>query len=245
MSALIIDFDNRDDLDDINNVLKNVNGWEIHYVDDFSDRLANLELKIKNYEIDFLICTRIFSGNISQGLNNLRNRYPLLTIIYYNAVLKENDFAELYRAGIKYCFIGDCRQDHLKSTLLRLRDDHWRRVPEHVYETPYHKLPARAKRILKFIETNPIRKCSVNCLADHLRISPSHMRKEFKRLFGINFREFKNRLFTNYEDVLLFEKSLKPGDIFKTLNYTNLSAFSRSFRARHGDSWQALVRQKN
>jgi AraC-like DNA-binding protein len=106
-------------------------------------------------------------------------------------------------------------------------------------------LSKKAQQILKFVESRPLRECNTYSLALSLNISESHFRKEFKRHLKINFREFKKRLFAHYETVLLFEKKLKPGDIFKILDYKNISAFSRSFKMRHGDSWQSMVRDYN
>jgi len=129
--------------------------------------------------------------------------------------------------------------------LKKLFAERWKKIPEGLFKYDYDILPSRAKRILRFIENTPIKLFNTEHIAKHLRMSQSHFRKEFKNYFGINFRQFKQILLGHYEDILLFERNLKPRNVYQVLDYKNLSAFSRSFKTRHGKSWQVLTRNNN
>ena len=96
-------------------------------------------------------------------------------------------------------------------------------------------------QILAYIEDHELSNCSIKSIADYLELSPSHFRSEFRKNFGLNFRDFKQKLFSHYEQVLLIKKGYKPKEVFKLLNYANLANLSRSFRNRHGDNWRNIA----
>ena len=245
MSAILVYYDNNNQLDELKQVFNEFSNWKFLYFQAKNSNFEDLEKCIISEEINFFICTKVFSQNIAKSLYYLHAHYPLLTIIYFNSFLSDNEFSEFFRAGVKYCIIGEKRQVNLHNTLHKLIDNHWKRIPENILKYDRNAFPERARIILKYIETTPIKKCNTENIAEFLEISQSHFRKEFRTFFGINFREFKQRLLSHYEDVLLFDKNLKPGHIYKLLDYKNLSAFSRSFKARHGVSWQNLVKTKD
>jgi len=242
MSAIVICYEHKKELNDITTAIDKSNDWNLYYFDAADKNINTIERQIIEKEAHFLICSKIFSDEIAQGLHQLYVKNPLLTIIYFYSVLKEREFIELHRAGIRYCFVGEARRSNLKTALKELSLHHWKKIPENIYDTDYSNLPPRSKRILRFIENTPIKYCNTAYLSDYLNISQSHFRKEFKNYFGSPFREFKQELILHYEDILLFEKKLKPRHIYSILDYKNLSAFSRSFKSRHGKSWQELVK---
>jgi AraC-like DNA-binding protein len=242
MSAIVICYEHQKELNDITNVINQSIDWNLYYFDAAHKNIKTIEKQIVENEAYFLICSKIFSDEIAQGLHQLYVRNPLLTIIYFNSVLKEREFIELHRAGIKYCFVGDARKSNLKTALYKLTKHHWKKVPQSIYNMDYDTLPPRARRIIRFIENTPIKYCNTAYLSDWLNMSQSHFRKEFKNYFGRPFREFKQELIQHYENILLFEKKLKPRHIYTILDYKNLSAFSRSFKSRHGQSWQETVK---
>ncbi len=245
MSALVVYYDNQNELDDLSIVLRGQNGWQFKYFDSKKHPVNDIKDQILDEEINFLICLKAFSPQVVKELYHLYKHFPLLTIIYFNPVLKDSEFAEIYNAGIKYCFVGEQRQLNLKTTLKKLYSEHWKKIPERLFDYKYELLPSRAKQTLRYIENAPVKLFNIEHVAKHLSMSKSHFRKEFKSFFGINFRQFKQTLLGHYEDILLFERSLKPRNIFQILDYKNLSAFSRSFKTRHGSSWQVLTRNKN
>lgn len=223
-------------------VLSQLAGWNIYFADNQKASLIELEQNIRNKEIHFLLFSTELGDEACVQLSKLHQTFPLLAIIYYYSQLKSGEFAELYNAGINYCIIGDARQIHLIKTLNQLWDKHWKRIPATLLSRAMHPLPQRAIEVLSFIENKPIRCYNSFDLAQFLNISESRFRAEFKRYFNLSFREFKQQLFHHYELLLLFDKKLKPGDIFGIFDYKNISAFSRSFRMRHGQTWQQLVR---
>jgi len=224
-------------------VLYHLDHWNIQYLNTDHFELSSVHNHIQKHEIHFLLVLKEISADTINELAQLRKTYPLIEIIYYNSQMKDEEFAKLYLAGIDFCFIGDARQLHLLKTLQKQWQQHWRRIPQELIRTTDFNLADRAKAIYHFIETTPIQNLTSNELARHLEISESHFRLEFKKYFNQNFRDFKQRLLYYYESTLLFEKKLKPREVFDILNYKNLSAFSRSFKTRHGKSWQEIMRQ--
>lgn len=245
MSAIVVCYEHQEELNDINNALNKSKELNLYLYNAKTSDLQSIEEKITANEAYFLICSKTFSEEIVNNLGKLYSRHPLLTIIYFYAVLKEKDYIELNRAGIKYCFVGKTRRYNLKVALKKLLKHYWKRIPENLYETDYEDLTHRAKKILKYIEETPIRYCNTENISKHLNISQSHFRKEFKKYFGVNFRQFKQDLINHYENILLFDKKLKPGDVYNILDYKNLSAYSRSFKSRHGHSWQEIIKSYN
>lgn len=245
MSAIAIYYEHKSQLAELQEVFAEIKGWEFSYLQADECTLGQLEDVIVGKVIDFLIWTTPFSKTIAKNLYYLSTQNPLLTIIYFNSILKNSEFSEFFRAGVKYCFIGERRQSNLHEALQNLISGHWKKIPQDLIPQNSKDLPDRVHNILNFIEATPIKNCNSENIARHLNISQSHFRKEFRYYFGINFREYKQRLLQHYEDVLLFDKNLKPGHIYKVLDYKNLSAFSRSFKSRHGVSWQNLVKTKD
>jgi AraC-like DNA-binding protein len=217
-------------------------GWNIYFLDAGNISTSQIELSINKNDIHFLLISDELKTNFTKDLNRIHNSYPLISIIYYYPTLKNEEFAELYKAGISYCIIGDSRQFNLIETLHKLWDIHWKRIPVSLLPADRSELHPRADEILHFIENNPIKYFNTSNIAKHLNISESHFRIEFKKCFILSFREFKQRLLFHYETILLFDNDLKPKEIFEILDYKSVAAFSRSFKIRHGKSWQDLIR---
>jgi AraC-like DNA-binding protein len=245
LSSLLIIQDLQNERHNQNYIVDKLPDWDCYIFNSLSSSEPHIKRQIREKEIHFFIYESFLDHEAAMLLAHLQHQFPLLSVIYYNALLKDGEFSELHHAGISHCIVGESRQINLIDTLNKLWSLHWKRVPDHILEAPTSQLSPRAGMIIRMIEHNPIRECNTFHLAKELSISESHFRKEFKRHFQMNFREFKNRLFTHYETVLLLERKLRPGHIFEILDYKNISAFSRSFKMRHGNSWQHLVRNKN
>ncbi len=243
MPSLLVYYSSQEQLDDIQKVLRGVDGWDIHYAQETATPFDQLNNWIRHDEIQYLICTVNMNPELAERLRMLRYRHPMLTTIYYNEALRQNDFLDFAEAGVGKVFLGQERHIQLTDTLEEEARNHWRRIPSHFAGIDRQNLPPRAERILRFMERAPIRRITIEDIAENIRISPSHLRKEFKQYFKLNFREFKQQLLSHYETILLFEKKLKPGQIFELFDYKNLSAFSRSFKARHGVTWQKFKRK--
>ncbi len=216
--------------------------WNFHFEQDGDLSLYKINQHIRREEIHFLLLTREWESKFIDQTRRISHENPLLTIIYSNAQLRDLEFAELYRAGINYCIIGDARFINLVRTLNELWDNHWRRVPQHLISHAQKNNATWLKDTLNFIEKRPIKQFNVHYLSKYFNVSENQFRAEFKIQFGESFRTFKQQLFQHYEDILLFEKKLKPKEVYRYLSYKNLSAFSRSFKTRHGRSWQEYMR---
>ncbi len=219
--------------------------WNFYYLNQLNPDISTVTSLLSQKDIHFLVYAQSLNSFSLVQLNKIRQHFPLVHIIFYNSQLKSEEFAELYIAGVDYCIIGDARQINLLNTLQKLWKTHWKRVPLSIFPDKTPALTDRGRKIIFHIETHPLSEINSNAIASSLNISESHFRAEFKKLFGISFRRFKQRLVAHYETKLLFEKHLKPREIFDVLNYKNISAFSRSFRLRHGISWQEIVRQQS
>jgi len=243
LPSLLVYYNNQDQLEDIQKVLRVVNGWDIHYAEKEATTWSQLYNWVRREEIQYFLCVVDMSPELAEELKELHSRNPILSTIYYNENLRQNDFLDFAEAGVGKVFLGQERQVQLEEALTEEARNHWRHIPEFFAGIDRNNLPPRAERILRYIEQAPIRKITIEDIAENIRISPSHLRKEFKQYFKLNFREFKQRLLSHYETILLFDKQLKPGQIFELFDYKNLSAFSRSFKARHGVSWQKYKRK--
>ncbi len=243
MSNLLVIHNQQPHILGINDILEQLPTWNIRYLSLETNSNSLIHDEVLQFNIQFIILVKEISAEILNTIKKIRNTNPLLSIIYYNSQIKNEEFAQLYLSGVNYCFVGDGRQLNLLKTLQKLWQNHWRRIPQGLLKNTDSELSERAKKTLDFMETQPIKNLSSNQLAKLLNISESHFRLEFKNQFNQNFRDFKQQLLFHYESILLFEKNLKPREIFDLLNYKNLSAFSRSFKSRHGKSWQQMVRR--
>ena len=244
LSNLLVVHNGSSDVSSQEEVLSQLQDWNIQYINTGHLTVHSIIASIQLNNFYFILISKEVSPSTTNALLELRRNTPLLSIIYYNSQLKDQEFSKLYLAGVDYCFIGDARQLNLLKKLQELWQNHWRRIPQELKNSSDSENNEHRDLITRYMETNPLRFLTTTELAKHLNISESRFRIEFKKHFGINFREFKQRLFFNYESYLLFEKQLKPREVFFILSYTNLSAFSRSFKTRHGYSWQYMMRKK-
>jgi len=243
LSNLLVIHQNNNLIQEQEDVLNQFMDWNIWFMDNNEVTLRDIDLFLKEQDIHFLILSKEFDAETAQEILYLHNHYPLLQIIYYYTQLKSGEFAELAQVGINYCIIGDARQINLIKKLNQLWESHWRRIPDSLRPKEEQHLTARTRQMILYIETKSLRNLSTSELARSLKISESHLRTEFKRFFNLSFREYKQKLFHHYESILLLEKQIKPKQVYEILNYKNISAFSRSFKSRHGKTWQQLAKQ--
>ncbi|RLD16755.1 hypothetical protein DRI50_01070 [candidate division KSB1 bacterium] len=216
--------------------------WDVVYVSPEIESFHNLSILLKEHEVHFIVFTLPLMQPHAEVILNLRQAFPLIPIIYYAPNLYSRDFQLLQRLGIKHCVVGDGRQLLLIQTLREMWKKHWKRIPAHLL--PMHESEF-TKKVVEIIQNEPIKNLNIRFIAQKMQMTDDQVRETFKKQFGQNFRAFKQALLDHYETHLLFKKGLKPGKIYSALNYQNLSAFSRSFRIRHGSSWQAAMRLQN
>lgn len=206
--------------------------WTVHFCNTDTNRFLK---SLKSKEIHFII-----TSNIDEFVfDRIKSHFFLSPLIYYAPKLDSATLNFLYKKGIKHCVVGDGRQVHLINLLKKLWDHHWKRIPDHfkaINNSPF------ANNVFTFIEEQPLKFFNINYMSRHFQLTEYQFREIFKKTFNTNFRAFKQTILDHYETVLLFEKKLTPGQIYPMLNYRNLSAFSRSFRLRHGTSWQNVMR---
>jgi len=217
--------------------------WNIFFLNGKDSSQNAINHYILHDNIHFLLFSEELNQKAIQTLTQTHQRFPLLTIIYYYTQMKDEEFARLYEAGINYCIVGDARQINLIKTLRQLWQNHWRRIPPYLLPRQRELLPPQAQDILHIIETETLKNFTATSFAKYLNISESQFRNDFRTYFAESFRDFKQNLLRHYETLLLLEKDLKPHQVYHILNYKNISAFSRSFKSRHGTSWQQLIRQ--
>jgi len=220
--------------------LSSLGGWDLHLHDVHTDSVENIKQGYKNIDLHYLIYSAPINQKSLQELDTIRRNNPWTYIIYYNSHLVNQQFLKLSELGINSCIVGVDRKKNLREYLGRLWGLHWKRIPEKIYPNSNDITSPRAKKVIKFLENKPVTECTTGKISAFLNISQSHFRAEFKSQFGINFREFKQRLFNHYESELLLSNKYKPGDICKILNYKYIANYSRSFKSRHGDCWRNL-----
>ncbi len=245
MPALAVIYEHEEVLMDLNIVFRELSGWDFYHFDSLTGGLSDFKSNIKNYEISFIVVATPLKDAHTALLADIHAEFPYVKMLFYGQSLQNGTFERFEICAIQHCAVGQNRHDSLLRILRQLENQHWRKIPYDILGVKLKNLPPRAKRILRYIENMPIQKCTVEEISKVIRISQSHFRKEFRVYFGMNFRHFKQLLIGYYEDRLLFELNLRPGQIFELLNYKNLSAFSRSFHSRHGKTWQEMNRKNS
>ena len=220
--------------------LSNLHGWDIRS-SLLRGLLPTFVDKDKNHrDLHFIIYARKLDSDTCKELHEMREQMPFAFIIYYYRCLLDKEFRLLTELEVNSCIIGIHRRNYLRELLPHLWRKHWKHIPDSIYPAESSTLVPRAKKIITHIEDHALCQFNLQTLSDYLHISQSHFRTEFRHNFGINFRDFKQRLLNHYESVLLLKNDYKPTVVYKLLNYSNLANLSRSFKKRHGDSWRNI-----
>jgi len=220
--------------------LSKLNNWNLHN-SSLGDLLPPFIENDKNhYDVHFIIYSRKLDSESCRELSEMRQQMPFAFIIYYYHTLLDDQFLSLTKLRVNSCIIGIHRKNYLNEFLPHLWQKHWKRIPDSIYPTETSVLAPRAKKILTHIENHTLCQFNLQMLSEYLHISQSHFRAEFRHNFGINFRDFKQRLLNHYESILLLNNDYKPNVVYKLLNYSNLANLSRSFKNRHGNSWRNI-----
>jgi len=189
-------------------------------------------------DFHFLIYTKKLDKLAMEEIGKIRQRLPFTDFIYYHSFLFNKQYMILAKFKMNACIIGSYRQRYLMELLPGLWEKHWKRIPPNILSCKGKSTSTLANQLITYIENHTLDHCNINDLAAFSGLSHGQLRSKFKNLFNINFRDFKQQLFTHYETRLLVEKKFKPNDVYQLLNYATLANFSRSFRSRHGESWR-------
>jgi len=242
MPSAMVCYNNEEHIAELLHSLARLEDWDIQSQDARVKDINNIHNDSRDFDLHFLIFTSKLNSKSLHDLKTIRNNNPWTYIIYYNSLLVNQQFLELSDLGVNSCVVGYDRKKNLIKYLDKLWQSHWKRVPEKIYPTAADIKSPRAKKIIKYLEDKSVAECTTGKISEYLNISKSHFRAEFRSHFGINFREFKQRLYNHYESELLLVNNYKPGEICKVLNYKHMANFSRSFRTRHGECWRNLQR---
>ncbi|MBD3225245.1 MAG: helix-turn-helix domain-containing protein [Caldithrix sp.] len=223
-------------------IIENIENWNIISVHKNRIGFNQLSNLIAKNDIHFLVFSIEVAPDHLINIKKLYEQFPAVSTIYYYPHLKNIEFANLYEAGFGYCIVGDARQINLIRTLSDLWADHWRRIPQALIPTSNIQ---QMQNYIKLMENSPIKNLNPSKLAESLHMSESHFRYMFKKIFNQSFTSFKNDLFRYYENTLLIEKKLSAKQVAIVLRYKHSSSFSRSFKNRHGQSWQSFKESLN
>ena len=241
MPTALVYYEGHSRIKELAGSLSNLNGWDVCFNACENSQIQELLNDFNGCDLHFLIYANPLDPESLRELYLIRQNCPFTFIIYYNSFLVNQQFLKLSEIGINACIIGSQRQNHLPELLQKLWQKHWKRIPEKIYPNSLNSLSPRAKKVIDFIENKTLNQCQIKNIAQFLQISPSHFRAEFKYNFGINFRDFKQKLFAHYESVLLLNQDYTPTDVSRLFPYSNLANLSRSFKNRHGDSWRNMA----
>jgi AraC-like DNA-binding protein len=212
--------------------------WEIFNYEALKSATPGLLSISGSFDFHFLIYSRKLDKQSIEDLGKIRQHLPFSEIIYYYGFLYDQQYLVLAEFALNACIIGMQRQRYLTELLPGLWEKHWKKIPQQLLSSKEKTEPTLAKQLIAYIENHTLDHCNINDLAAFVGLSHGQLRSEFISLFKINFRDFKQQLFTHYETKLLVEKKFKPNDVYRLLNYANLANFSRSFKSRHGETWR-------
>jgi len=229
--------------DQVREALYSLTDWEIIIQNSTEINLIILHKIITEEAPNFLIYITEPSNHGINLLIEIRKVHPLLSVIYCSDYLSSTQFNKLSEIGIDSCAIGKDSFAFIPNNLNELWQVHWKQVPKYFYNNALmNKHAYRSKKIISYIENNSIKKFNTANLSGLLHISRSHFRSEFKQIFGVSFRNFKQTLLKHYESRLLMEYKYRLCDIRAILNYSSESNISKSFKTRHGLSLNEFKR---
>jgi AraC-like DNA-binding protein len=240
MPTALICYNGGENIRELMNSLTSLDDWDLFPHNLQMTNVNDLAFEYRHIDLHYIIYTIQLNPESIKDLQIIIGNHPQTYTIYYNSSLINQQFRRLADIGVNSCIVGVERKKYLKEYLSKIWLKHWKRIPGKLFAETADTNTARAKKIIKYLENRPVAECTPNKISAYLNISSSHFRTEFKSKFGINFREFKQRLFNHYESELLLSKKYKPNDICKILKYKHIANYSRSFRKRHGECWRNL-----
>lgn len=91
-----------------------------------------------------------------------------------------------------------------------------------------------ANRLVRYIHENFNRDISLDSLASELNFHPVYLSRVFKKETGVNFSEYLTEYRMKKAKEWLETTNMKVAEIAEELNYTNPTAFIRTFRKQYG-----------
>ena len=199
----------------------------------FLNDMNKVQEFLSEHTVLFILISVNNSENISP-LIKLYNRYPQVYFIYYYPALNINNFQQSDFIYFSHIVVGMNREKNLNSILINLTNNYWKKIPYENLGVMFDDLSPRLKKVMNYIETNDLKKCSIAKISDYLNISQGYFSQEFKRETTLTFRDFMQNLLAHYEQIIFERLDLSAKTASQILGYSELSSFSRSFKKRKG-----------
>ena len=90
------------------------------------------------------------------------------------------------------------------------------------------------QEIVTYIASNIVEEITLESISEHFHLCPFYFSRLFKRMFGINLKEYVNRSRTSRAKELLFNTDLKITSISFECGYGSVRQFNRIFRENTG-----------
>ena len=97
-----------------------------------------------------------------------------------------------------------------------------------------HRNIVLMQEIVSYIERNLTEEISLESISENFHLCPFYFSRLFKRMFGINLKEYVNRTRTRRAKELLFRTDLKITSISFECGYGSVRQFNRIFRENTG-----------
>ncbi|MEJ2636731.1 MAG: hypothetical protein P8184_15740 [Calditrichia bacterium] len=122
------------------------------------------------------------------------------TVIYYPSFIIKNP-DEWKHIRTDFLIAGEERYKDLGKLLQFLKENHWRKIPDSLFNFTNGKYSNLMREILFTIEFSNDKNFTLDKLAIKLNSTHNEIRKEIKRIANLNFKEFKARISAYYNKV--------------------------------------------
>ncbi len=169
---------------------------------------TQLQEFISSYECGFfVICLsadnfkkwqRVFSNSLEK----------YFTVVYYPSFIIKNP-DEWKQIKTDFLIAGEERHKDLGKLLQFLAENHWRKIPDSLFNFTNGKYSNLMREILFTIEFSNDKNFTLDKLAIKLNKDHNEIRKEIKRITNLNFRAFKSKISSYYNQIEAYENAGK------------------------------------
>jgi len=221
-----------------------------------------------DFDLVLFGCRRL-GHDVLEVVKELKARCPQIPLMVVASEASGELVAEIFRAGIRDCLVGDVEEDLLRERLAgfigiadvdretqanflvdsdecRAKRDTgtWRKPP-----APYGVYHPGIQRAVKFIHREYARKLSLNEIAREACMSRRHFSRMFRKLMGLCPVEYVNRVRIEAAKCKLKQNGLSIAEVGLTGGFQSISYFHRVFKRLEGISpgvyRREVMRQEN
>ena len=122
--------------------------------------------------------------------------------------------------------------------ILRNIFQNWaRRIARHLkLDDQFERTPSSLLKVRDYLDEHFAESTPLDDLAELAQMSRSHLCHQFRKHFGTTIGKYVIRRRMSVAQRLLFEINLRPGDIAKTVGYSDIFQFSKQFKKSFGVS---------